>query len=174
MILRKLVHLAKGQRGFSLIEILAALAITSLIGVGASFTSIQILNQSSYNNNYTTASRHTMNAIYWVSRDAQMSQTIEPDGASGFPLTLSWTEWDNSAHQTTYSIVDDTLIRSHSVDGGTSSETLVAQYVNSASENTTCAFSSGIVTLKITTSVGEGTRTLSVSKVREITPRPGL
>jgi len=114
-----------------------------------------------------------MNAIYWLSRDAQMSQTVEPGGASGFPLTLSWIEWDNSAHQITYSIEGDKLRRSYS-DGGEPSQTVVAQYINSVSENTGCEFTGGVLTVELTVTVGTGSNAVSVTKVREITPRPGL
>ena len=174
MIFRKLGWIMKGQRGFTLIEVIAALAITGLIGVGVSTATVQVLNQSTRNGDYTTASRHTMNAIYWVSRDAQMSQTIEPEGASGFPLKLSWTEWDNSEHQVTYSIEDDKLRRSYSIDSGEPTQTVVAQYINSVSGNTTCELSGGVLMIRITTTVGDGTHAISVAKVREITPRPGL
>ena len=174
MIFRKSGRITKGQRGFTLIEVIVTLAITGLIGLGAATATVQVLNQGARNSDYTTASRHTMNAIYWISRDAQMSQTIEPDEASGFPLTLSWTEWDNSEHQVTYSIEDDKLRRRYSIDGGGPNQTLVAQYINSVAENTTCEIAGGVITLKVTATVGEGLHALSVTKVREITPRPGL
>ena len=174
MIFGKLKRISKGQKGFTLVEVIAVLAITGLIGLGAATATVQMLNQGARNSDYTTASRHTMNAIYWVSQDAQMSQTIEPEGASGFPLTLSWTEWDNSQHQVTYSIEDDKLMRSYSTDGGGPSQTLVAQYINSVAENTTCEFADGVLTLKVTAAVGEGAHAISVTKVRKITPRPGL
>ena len=174
MIFCRLSRLINGQRGFTLIEVLAALAVTGLIGLGSAMTTVQVLNQSARNSDYTTASRHTMNAIYWISRDAQMSQIIEPDGASGFPLTLSWTEWDNSGHQVIYSIEDDKLKRSYSVDGSEPSQTVVGQYINSVAENTTCEYTGGVLTLKVTSVVGNGANALSMTKVREITPRPGL
>ncbi|MFC2001953.1 type II secretion system protein J [Chloroflexota bacterium] len=174
MMFHKSGRISKGQKGFTLIEVIVTLAITGLIGLGAAMATGQILTQGVRNNDYTTASRHTMNAIYWVSRDSQMSQDVEPDGISGFPLTLSWTEWDNSEGQVTYSIEDDKLRRSYSVDGGAPCETIVAQYINSVAENTTCEFTSGVLTLKITTTVGEGVHAINVTKVREITPRPGL
>jgi len=164
----------KGQRGFTLIEVIAALAITGLIGVGVSTATVQVLNQSARNSDYTTASGHTMNAIYWISRDAHVSQTVEPNGASGFPLTLSWTEWDNSEHEVTYAIDGDKLRRNYSVDGGGPNQTLVAQYINSVSENTTCEFTGGVLMIRVTTTVGDGTHAISVAKVRKITPRPGL
>ena len=174
MMFHKLRWVIKGQRGFTLIEVIVALAITGLIGLGATMATGQIITQGARNSDYTAASRHSLNSIYWVSRDAQMSQTIEPDGTSGFPLTLSWTEWDNSEHQVVYSLQDDSLMRSYSVDGNDPEETLVAQYLNSVSENTTCEYASGVLVLKVTATVGEGRSEISATKVREITPRPSL
>jgi prepilin-type N-terminal cleavage/methylation domain-containing protein len=174
MILRKLRQISQKQSGFTLIEVLAVLAITGIIGLGATTATVQVLTQGTRNSDYTTASRHAMNAIYWVSRDAQMAQTVTPDVASGFPLTLNWTEWDNSEHQVIYSITDDRLMRSYSVDGSEPGQILVAQYINPDSENTTCGFSDRVLTVRVTTIVGEGTRAVSVSRIREITPRPGL
>ena len=170
----KLSRLINKQRGFALIEVIAALTIMSLIGFGAAAATVQVLNQSARNSDYTTASRHTMNAIYWISRDAQMAQTIGPEGASGFPLTLSWTEWDNSEHQVTYAIEGDKLRRSYSIDGGEPGHTVVAQYINPVAENTTCEFAGGMLTVEVTTTVGDGTHAISVTKVREIMPRTGL
>lgn len=167
--------MSQGQQGFTLIEVIVALVLTGLIGAGASVATIQVLQQGSRNGDYTTASRHTMNAIYWVSRDAQMSQAVAPDdGASGFPLTLSWTEWDNSVHQAIYSIEDDRLMRSYSVNGSSPSETLVAQYINSVSGNTTCAFSDRVLTVTVTATVGGGASAVSLTKTCNIAPRPGL
>ena len=91
MIIRRLRLALHSQKGFTLIEVLAVLVITSIIGLGATITTLQVLSQGSQNNDYTTASRHAMNAIYWVSRDAQMSQTVTPGGGDGFPLTLNST-----------------------------------------------------------------------------------
>ena len=164
----------KNQAGFTLIELAVVIAITGLIGVGITTATFQVISQSAQNTDYTAASRHTLNAVYWISRDAQMSQTVEPNGASGFPLTLSWVEWDNSTHQVTYTLEDGKLQRSYSADGGEPEETAVAQHINPGTEMTNCEFAGGVLTLKVTATVGEGSTATSVTKVRQIAPRPGL
>jgi len=154
-------------------EMIAVLGIMALIGTGVSVATVQMITQGTRNSDYTTASRHTMNAVYWISRDAQMAQNITPDeGGSGFPLTLSWTAWDNSLYQIVYSIDEGKLRRSYS-DGGTG-QAVVAEYINDVADNTTCEVTGGVITLTVTATVGRGSNVISVTKVREITPRPGI
>jgi len=176
MILRKYRLFIRSQAGFTLLEILAALAISAFIGVAVTMANVQILNQTSENNNYTACSRNTLNALHWIGRDAQGAQIME--GMAGFPeaddLVLSWTEWDNTHHQIVYSVVNGQLLRNYSTDGGASSEMLVAEYINPSSALTNCTSDNGVLILTITASVGEGNSAVSVTKVREITSRANL
>ena len=174
MIFRRMGSIVKAQRGFTLIETLVVIAITGIIGLGATTVIFQVNNLTTKNTDYTAASRQTMNAIYWISNDAQMAQTVAPSGASGFPLTLSWTGWDNTVHQVTYTLEAGRLRRYYSVDGGGAAQSHIAQYINTDESMTSCNFTSGVLTLKITASVGEGTRLINVTKTREITARPCL
>jgi Tfp pilus assembly protein PilV len=174
MIFRVLRRIGRGQVGLTLIEAVTALAVTGIIGLGAATATGQVLTHTARNSDYNTASQYAMNAVYWLCRDAQMAQTVDTEGASGFPVTLGWTEWDNSEHEVVYSIEDGSLVRSHSTDGGEPTETLVARCINSVSENTTCVYDDRVLAIRVTATVNEGANALSVTKVREIVPRPNL
>lgn len=175
MIFRKIRLFYKNQAGFTLIELMVALVISGIIGLGATVSSGQVLNQTSRNSDYTTASRNAMNAIHWISRDAMMAQTI--NGAEGFPqnedLSLNWVEWDNTVNSANYSLENGILRRIYS-DGSQVTNTIIAQYINSDAELTNCVSYNGTLTLTITSSVGEGSKVVNVTRVREIISRPQL
>ncbi len=175
MIFRKIRLFYKNQAGFTLIEMMVALVITGFIGLGATMASGQVLNQTSRNSDYTTASRNAMNAIHWISRDAMMAQSM--DGTEGFPqnenLSLNWVEWDNTVHSANYSLENGILRRAYS-DGGQITDTVISEYINPDEEMTNCVSYNGTLTLTITSSVGEGSKVVNVTRVREITSRPSL
>ena len=162
------------QRGFTLIELIVVVALMGLIGLGASAVTFQVMNQGEKNSNYVAASRETNNVMYWISRDAQMAQTVQTTGQSGFPLTLSWTNWDNSQHVAVYSITGDQLKRSYSINGAASTITLVGQYISTATGKTTCQFADKVLSLKVTATIGSGTHAITVAQSAEIGPRPGI
>ncbi len=89
--------------------------------------------------------------------------------SSGFPLILTWTDWEGAIHLVEYTITDGKIRRSHYVDGAPSSETLVAQYIDSS--QTSCQFSAGLLRLTITATLG-GYKPASETRTYEITPRP--
>ena len=174
MKLRKLWSIRKTQKGFTIIEIMFVLAITGLISAGAAMSTAQIVTQGARNSEYAAANQHTLNAVHWISRDAQMSQTVVPNGATGFPLDLKRVGWENSVYEASYNVTDGKLIRSYSINGTLLNEMLVAEYINMVSENTTVAYSDNVVALKVTATMGSGSNAASVTKEREIKPRPSL
>ena len=174
MILRKLHQINKGQRGFSLIEMILVIAITGFIAFGAASATAQVMTQAPRNADFNAASSQVVNTIHWISRDAQMAQTVETEGESGFPLTLSWTEWDNSTYQVVYTLDNNAFQRSLSVDGGEPTVNFISEYISEDAELTNCSHSDGILTLRITAAMGEGIHAVQVSRRREIAPRPGI
>jgi prepilin-type N-terminal cleavage/methylation domain-containing protein len=167
--------LRRNQAGFSLIEVIAAVAITSVLALGASVSSGQLLNQTSRDSDITAASRYATNALYWMSRDALMSQNIT--GEAGFPatsvLSLKWTSWDNTAYSANYTVTNGTLYRTYS-DGASVTTAMIAPYINTGANMTSCTYSGGDITIKVTSSVGEGAHTVNITKTRRISSRPDL
>jgi prepilin-type N-terminal cleavage/methylation domain-containing protein len=166
----------RGQRGFTILELSVALFLMVVIGLGATMASGQVLHETSRNTEYTTASREVMNAIYWMSRDAQMAQVTL--GAGDFPdqgdLVFTWTTWENQFDRVAYSVSGGQLKRSYSVDNGLPTETVVAEYINPDPDLTACASDNGVFSLKITATVGEGSREISVTRTHDTTSRPNL
>jgi len=163
------------QAGFTFIEVIVAVAISGVIALGASIASAQVLSQTTRNNDYTLASRNALNALYWISHDASMAQTI--NGTAGFPQTedisLFWRGWDNTRYSANYTLENGVLTRIYS-ENGTVTTMVIASNINSDPLLTHCVYADGILTFTITSSVGEGDKVVSVTKVRQITPRPGL
>ncbi|MBN1692885.1 MAG: prepilin-type N-terminal cleavage/methylation domain-containing protein [Dehalococcoidales bacterium] len=163
------------QAGFTLIEVLAAIAITGVIAMGVSIASAQVLNQTTKNNDYTIASRNALNALYWISHDATMAQSI--NGAEGFPqtddLSIYWIGWDNTEHTANYTLENGVLKRIYS-ENGQVTVTVIASNINPDASLTNCVSFNGTLTVTITGSAGEGDRVINVTKVRDIATRPSL
>lgn len=165
----------RNQSGFSLIEVLAAVAITGILALGAAVSSGQLLQQTSRDSDLTAASRYASNALYWMSRDAMMSQNVT--GQAGFPaataLVLKWTSWDNVQYSANYTVQNNNLYRTYAV-GSTVTTALISPYINTGAAFTSCTYSGGNMTIIVTSSVGEGSRVVNITKTRQIACRPDL
>jgi prepilin-type N-terminal cleavage/methylation domain-containing protein len=170
-----IISFIKEQAGYTLIELMTAMMITGLISLGATMASSQMLTQTSKNTDYTIANRNAMNAIHWISRDAMMAQTM--NGVDDFPqtgnLSLAWVEWDSTAHTANYSLENGKLFRIYS-DGGQVIKTLIAEYINPDANSTYCSSANWVLSVTITSSVGEGARVVDAKRVREVALRPKL
>ena len=167
-ILRKIKLFRRGQAGFTLIELMATLGICGIIGVGVTMANAQVINQTVKNNDYTTANRQVLNAMRWISRDAQMAQTIE--NWENFPasdnLTFTWETWDNLDVEAVYSVdSENELRRTYTVEGSPPQTTLIAQYVNIDSGSSSCIWENGELTLTLTGTVGEGIRVVNITRL---------
>ena len=169
--MNRLINLLfRRQGGFLLVEAILAVALTALIGLGASMAAAQVCTQTARNADYTTASRQAMNAIAWLGQDAQVAQEIS--GIDTFPeddLVFSWTWWDNSEHSATYSLADGELRRTSS-SGGEETVSVVAVYIDDDESLTFCSLDDGVLTISITAALNRA----SVTKSRDIVPRPSL
>jgi prepilin-type N-terminal cleavage/methylation domain-containing protein len=156
--------------GFTLIEVLIATAIIGLIGAGLSIAVGQVINVNAISNSHVVAVKQVENAAYWLNRDVRMAQIIEPNGASGFPLNLSWVEWDNTTCQVSYTLVNDELKRSVSVNGTGPVVMKVAQHISVSPDDTLCQYNNGVLNFKLTASVA-GFRPAREIRFAQVTPR---
>ena len=166
-----------GEKGYTLIELLIAITIMVMASGAAGAGIFQVWRNTERNRDHMTAVRQVQNAGYWISRDAQMAQSVttEPDF-----LIVNWTEYETgNQYQVTYTLADmaegqlKKLLRNQSIDGGASITTLVAQYIDSDPENTSCNLTSGIVILIITATAGDGSLVESETRTYKVIPRSG-
>jgi type II secretory pathway component PulJ len=176
-ILRRIRSWHRGQAGYNLVELAVSLAICGIIGLGAAIANSQMINQTVKNSDYTTANRHVLNAIHWISRDAEMAQEIE--NWENFPqsdnLTLSWVTWENESVEVVYSVdAEGQLRRIYNIEGSPPHELLIAQYVKIDPASSSCSWDDEELTLTLTGSVGEGWRVVNVTRLSTTASRPNL
>ena len=107
--IQRLRMINKNQRGFTLIELLVVIAITAVISGGISTGIVQVINGNTRSSNHMTAVGQVQVAGYWVSHDSQMAQSssVNASAANGFPLTLSWVDWESGSDcEIVYSLHD--------------------------------------------------------------------
>jgi len=135
------------EKGFTLVEILVAFSIVSVIILSAPMVIFPISRGNERNTEYITSVRQVENAGYWIGLDTQMAHSVVADNLT-LPdfLIFGWIEWDAGGEPTYHSVryffedMTDSvgkLKRYHWSSDGNSEQTLIAQYIYCDADNVT-------------------------------------
>lgn len=159
--------LKTSEKGFTLIELLVALAILGAIMTVASAAVVVITRTGTENNEWNFNLRQVQNAGHWISRDALTAQGVVTQTGGHFPLTLSWTDWNNTPFSVVY-ILDGNTHRLTRQLNGAANPLFIADSIDPA--HTTCVWDATnnklIVTIRASLNGGR-----YVERTYEIFPR---
>ena len=172
------------EKGFTIIEMIVAISIMSIIALAATMTTFQIINGAERSNSHMAAVCQVRNAGYWLSYDAQMAEDIVTDNLSSTEfMQLTWTELDYgndyTDHTVTYffeglSAGIGTLKRNHWSSAGLDRDILVAEHIyydsGDPSNTSQASYQSPVLTLQLTALYGNTMETREYS----INCRPNL
>ena len=105
----------ESQRGFTLVELMIAIAVSAIIMVGSMQLLSHMVITSAQNRANTMAMLQVQYVGFWITEDvvqARPDQVTLTDpsnpGASHFPLTIQWTQWNGLEHKVVYSVDGET------------------------------------------------------------------
>ena len=178
------------QRGFTLLELLIALAIGGIVVAGATSTLGHVIAGSAANSYHMRAVRQAQAAGYWVSHDAVMAQDVQLDDLTTPEaefLVLNWAEWNGDTYKVVYTLEDTVdgfkqLQRQYTVTDSDGIETvttaIVSQHIDDSAitdddwdYNTEAKWNEDEdekLVLRVTTSVTGKDET----RIYEVSPRP--
>jgi len=166
--------LKKGERGFTLIEMLVVIVLIGLISGGITAAIMQILTINHRASNHMICVRQVQQAGKEVSKDTLQAQAVNVTGSQGFPLTLTWEEWGtNTTHTVTYNLTDMSgglkrLQRAHYIGSTPNSVNIVAEYIDPNQTSFVQVAGNDSYEFRVTATLG----TESETRIYEIKPRP--
>ena len=172
------MKLKKGEKGFTLIEMLVGMTIAVLVIGAASMTINTMMRLSPQNSEWAITLRQVQDAGYWISRDVMMSKTIDPGDKNPIFLTLTQPLIGSTTDRTvTYQFEDmsGSLKRlTRTATDNTTTTIMIAEYISS--DNTTATYSLNCTdncTLTFTiTAVSGGTTVTRDYKTAQRVPAP--
>ncbi|MFP3899170.1 MAG: type II secretion system protein J [Dehalococcoidia bacterium] len=168
---RGLIH--RGQRGFTLVEMLVVVALVGIIAAGIAMTISQVMAVNSRTSSKMVALRQVQQAGDRVSRDVLQSRGLNWTN-SDFSLTLTipyWSENTTGAYKVVFWLAGDELKREYysSIDGAEPDyTTVIARYIDADDTSFEPNLVGDGYVFRVSATVGLYTET----REYEIKPRP--
>lgn len=176
---REIATNISNQKGYSLMGIMIALAITVLLVTGITVAIGRIYDVSADRTNHIMAIREVQNAGRWFTLDGRKADTIEPaQDADGFPLTMNWDDLDENQYEVVYTLSpDNTMQREHYtnrlINPDPDATTLIASYIDLS--NTSCGITeNNELIANVTATVNVDSSTYTKTRTYRIFPRRSL
>jgi len=171
--------LTGSESGLTLIELLIAIAIIGALGAVVVMAIFGLLTSSRQANDAETVVSQLRAAEHWMTRDALTSQIVTPDAVdpTGFPLVLSWTSFDGTAHMVTYSLPNSQTAGLRQLQrvaevGGIPETLILADYLDPAVARCTYVARTLTVTLGATYGDAAEVRTFEAKPRSDAPPEP--
>jgi len=127
------MKLRRGEKGYTLVELLVAVSIAAFVTAGASMVIITMVKLTPKNSDWAIALHQVQYAGYWISRDVLMADNITVGTGSTF-LTLTEPQVDASSKTIVYQFEDMSGGLKRLLRADSDNTTLIAEYI---STNTT-------------------------------------
>ena len=151
----------RGEAGFTLVELLVASAVASLVVGLLSAATFQFLTATEHGHDRLAVLRDHGTAFQWLNRDAQMAVPAE---ATVLPssVTLNWTDAvSGTVYESSYAQSGDELVRTLTVDSGTPSSQTVARNLDASGFS--ASLTDDLLTVSVTSVEGDTTQTRTES-----------
>ena len=125
----------KAERGFSLVELIVATAITGLVVSGLGTAIYQIITVTEYGNDRLTATHELQNVAHWFSLDGQAASTANvgselvltpSDNGSSITYSLVGTELHRMAGDSNMTLAQNITSANFSVENHTITMTIIS------------------------------------------------
>lgn len=130
----------RGEKGFALLELVVGVAIMGIIAMPLAMLTMTLLTNPERSNDNNIVLQQVRNAGTWISRDVQMSRSVNATDPDGFPLTLQIpVDSDENNDYSIEYLLDGSKLKRQVYDSSENLtlETFIADYI--VSDNTTFA-----------------------------------